>query len=308
MPRLTATPFRRGFTLVELIVSLAILAIVGTLVVRVAMGQQQFHHLASEQMRMRRELRSTMQLVPADLRSISSSGGDIETIAEEALTFRAVIGSSVVCALPSSATIDLPPGTLARTTLTHFSSPPVPGDTVWVFDDSTAIGAEDDRWLPREIVAVTPRTNACLGSPLLDAALDEGKVGTRLTVDASLPASVTEGSGLRITRRTRYQLDAQASGRWYLTRSEFIDGAWTSAAPISGPFEAPTSASGTAGVRFAYFDSLGAAVTSPVDARRIARIDLRLTATGAVSSNLAARGMTATRDSLAFRIALRNRQ
>jgi len=49
-------------------------------------------------------------------------------------------------------------------------------------------------------------------------------------------------------------------------------------------------------------------VTSPVDARRIARIDLRLTATGAVSSNLAARGVTATRDSLAFRIALRNRQ
>lgn len=306
MPRLNPRRPRHGFTLVELIVTLAILAIVGTLVVRVAMGQQRFHHLATEQMRMRRELRTTMQLVPADLRSISSVSGDVDTFSEEGLTFRAVIGSSLICALPTSTAIDLPPAALARTTLTHFASPPLPGDTVWLFDDSTSTGAEDDRWLPITVVGVTPRPSACAGSPFLDPALDAGKTGTRLELERALPASIREGTGLRVTRRTRYQLEAQASGRWYLTRSELIDGAWTEAAPVSGPFTAPTPTPADRGVRFAYFDSVGLAVTN--DARRIARIDLRVRTTGSATSDRAAVGATTTQDSIGFRIALRNRQ
>lgn len=287
--------------------TLAILAVVGTLVVRVAMGQQRFHHLASEQMRLRRELRATMQLIPADLRSISSTSGDVATFSDAAITFRAVIGSSVVCALPSSTTMDLPPTGLARTTLTHFSSPPLPGDTVWAFDDGSSAGAEDDRWVPLAILAVTPLPNACTGSPYLDTTLDAGKVGTRLTLGSASPLSVMEGSGLRFTRRARYQLDPQTSGRWYLARSEVIDGVWTEAAPVSGPFTAPTSAQGR-GIRFAYFDSLGVAITAPEQSRRIARIDLRIMATGIASSSDAARGEPAVHDSIGFRIALRNRQ
>lgn len=308
MPRLNRPASTRGFTLVELIVTLAILAVVGTLVVRVSMAQQQFHHQASEQMRMRRELRATMQLVPTDLRSVSSAGGDIMTFAEAGLTFRAVFGSSVICGTPSSTSIDVPPTGLARTTLTHFASPPLAGDTVWAFDDSTSTGAEDDRWVPLEIVTVTPLPGACSGSPYLDPTLDAGKDGLRLALRSALPATVLPGSGLRFTRPTRYQLDPQASGRWYLTRSEYIDGDWTAAAPVSGPFIPPTTHSGTRGVRFSYFDSTGRTVTDPAQGARIARIDLRLTATGMASSDQAARGSTTTQDSIGFRIALRNRQ
>lgn len=308
MPRLIPPRSPRGFTLVELLISIAILSIVGTLVVRVSMAQQQFHHIATEQMRMRRELRATMQLVPTDLRSISSAGGDISVFTESGLTFRAVFGSAVICARPTATTIDIPPTGLARTTLAHFASPPVPGDTIWAFDDSTSTGAEDDQWIPREIVAVAPLPNACSGSPYLDSVLDAGKVGLRMTVQTSLPDSVRAGSALRFTRPTRYQLDPQPSGRWYLSRSEFIDGEWTAAAPVSGPFTPPTSRAGSRGIRFTYFDSTGQAVTTASDRRRIARIDLRVTATGMASSEQTARGITSSQDSIGFRIALRNRQ
>lgn len=308
MPRLSAPRATRGFTLVELIVTLAILAVVGTLVVRVGMAQQRFHHQAAEQMRMRRELRATMQLVPTDLRSVSSAGGDIMAFAESGLTFRAVFGSSVICSTPSSTIIDIPPTGLARTTLTHFASPPLAGDTVWAFDDSTSSGAEDDRWVPLEIAAVTTLPDACTGSPYLDPALDAGKAGLRLALRSTLPSTIPPGSGVRFTRPTRYQLDPQPSGRWYLTRSEHVDGDWTAAAPVSGPFIPPSSHGGVPGVRFTYFDSTGRTVTDPMQGTQIARIDLRLTTTGMASSDLAAQGTTTTQDSIGFRIALRNRQ
>jgi len=73
MPRLIGVR-RHGFTMVELLVTMAILSVVGVVVSRLMLGQQRFYQRTSEQMGMRRELRSAMSLVPADLRSVSSSG------------------------------------------------------------------------------------------------------------------------------------------------------------------------------------------------------------------------------------------
>ena len=76
--------------------------------------------------------------------------------------------------------------------------------------------------------------------------------------------------------------------------------------PIAGPFLAP-SAAGSGGVRLQMFDSLGAAVGSGGNLRSISRIDLILRGQGASSSGEVA-GKTIPKDSIAFRIALRNRQ
>ena len=109
-------------------------------------------------------------------------------------------------------------------------------------------------------------------------------------------------AGIRFERSTRYSLTAAASGRYYLGRSEYVGGMWGGETPVAGPFDAPGS-----GIRFRFFDSTGVAVNNVANSRRVARIDMLLKATGAsTSGNIG--GGTAVKDSLALRVALRNRQ
>jgi hypothetical protein len=61
-------------------------------------------------------------------------------------------------------------------------------------------------------------------------------------------------------------------------------------------------------MRFAYYDSLGGAVTSLANSRSVSRIDLLLRARGQSSSGRFGTASAENTDSLAFRIALRNRQ
>ncbi|WP_309669074.1 prepilin-type N-terminal cleavage/methylation domain-containing protein [Gemmatimonas sp.] len=305
MPRLTSMR-RRGFTMVEMLVTMTILSVVGIIVSRLMMGQQRFYQRTNEQMGMRRELRSAMNLVPADLRSISSSGGDLTTFNSTSLTFRAVLGASAVCARPSNSALDLPPLNMARNTVTSWYTTPQAGDTVWAFNDSLSRGAEDDVWVPLRITAVSQSAALCPLSPFIDALLDIGKPRFRVTVSPNLPDSIKVGSAIRFTRSARFQLTAQSSGRYYLTRSEYVGGAWQGATAVSGPYEPPSSSNG--GIRFSYFDSLGLAVTNPALGRDVARIDMILRAKGANSSGGVGSSSTSNTDSLAFRIALRNRQ
>ncbi len=292
--------------MIEMLVTMTILSVIGIIVSRLMLGQQRFYQRTNEQMGMRRELRSAMNLVPADLRSISSSGGDLTTFSSSALTFRAVLGASIACARPNNTTLDLPPLNMARSTITSWYASPQAGDTVWAFNDSLSRGAEDDVWVPLRITAVSQSTALCPLSPFTDAVLDAGKPRFRVTLSANLPDSIKVGSALRFTRSARYQLTAQSSGRFYLTRSEYLGGAWQGNTPVSGPYEAPSGSNG--GIRFTYFDSLGLAVTNPALGRSVARIDMILRARGANSSGGVGGSGTRNTDSLAFRIALRNRQ
>jgi type II secretory pathway pseudopilin PulG len=292
-------------TIAELLVTLGIISVLGVVVSQLMMGQQRFYQRTNEQMGMRRELRSAMSLVPADLRSISSSGGDLTGMGNTAITFRAVLGASIICQRVSNTVIDLPPTNMARNTLTAWYAEPAVGDTLWAFNDSLSRGAEDDVWTPLRITGVA-NSNGCTPSPYLDVLLDAAKPRWRLTLSGTLPDSVRAGSAVRITRSTRYQLEPQGSGNYYLTRSEYQSGGWTASTPVSGPYAPPVSGEG--GIRFAYFDSLGVAVNSVAESRRVARIDLLLRAKGDNSSGTFGSKSTTNTDSLAFRIALRNRQ
>jgi prepilin-type N-terminal cleavage/methylation domain-containing protein len=303
MPRLIRS--RRGFSITELLITLGILSVIGLIVSRLMIGQQRFYQRTNEQMGMRRELRSAMSLIPADLRSVSSSGGDLTDLGDDFVQFRAVIGASMICNRASSTQMDIPPLNMARNTLTSWYSRPVSGDTLWVFNDSLSRGAEDDEWKPLRITSVDEGAY-CAPSPYLDATLDAGKPRYRITVAANMGDSVKTGSAIRFTRSTRYTLEQQGSGAWYIHRSEYLASNWTTPVAIGGPYAAPVSGGG--GMRFAYFDSLGAAVNGAANSRRVSRIDLLLRARGQNSSGKFGTPTTENTDSLAFRIALRNRQ
>ena len=293
---------RRGYTVAELIATLTLLGLVGTIVAKLMLGQQRFYHRQTEQTSVRRELRTSLSLLPSDLRSVSSSGGDLTNFDANSVTFRNMLGASVVCSKPNANTMDLPPLNMAHNVLTSWYTQPQVGDSIFAFNEGMARGAEDDSWTGLLITGISQDAALCPGSPYTDAVLDAGKPRFRVTVTPVIPDSVKIGAGIRFERSTRYSLNASASNRYYLSRSEYAGGVWGVPTPVSGPYDSPGS-----GLRFRFFDSLGVEVTNVANSRRVARIDMLLKATGASTSGSLGKG-TAVKDSLALRIALRNRQ
>lgn len=294
---------RAGFTLAELLATMTLLGVIGTVVAKLMMGQQRFYQRQNEQLGVRRELRTAMSIVPADLRGVSSSGGDLIAFDDNSVTFRNVLGASIACAT-GAATLDVPPLNMAGNSLTSWYTQPLPGDSVFVFDEGPLRGAEDDRWVGAAITGYSSSAALCPLSVYTDAVRDATKARYRFVTSPALSATVKVGAGIRFVRSTRYSLSAGPSGKYYLARAEYAGG-WSVPTPVSGPYEPP--AAGGGGVQFAFFDSTGAAVTSVANSRSVARIDLLIRATGASTSGDLGSG-TAVKDSLAFRIALRNRQ
>lgn len=296
---------RAGYTLVELLVTITLLGVIGTIVTRMMLDQQRFYQRTNEQMSIRRELRTAMSMLPADLRSVSSVGGDIISFTASSIRFRATIGASIICAKANANTLDLPPLDMARTTLTTWYTRPEVGDTIFAFR-ADSMGAGGDSWTAHRIVTIAPSTAYCAGSPYIDGTLDAGKERWRVVVQPDVHDSVKVGAAIRFMRSTEYSIVAGASGSYYVGRAEYRGGVWTAPTPIAGPFVAPSVAD-AGGMRFVMFDSTGAQIAPGGNGRAVSRIDLTLRGEGASSSGPVA-GKTEARDSIAFRTALRNRQ
>jgi prepilin-type N-terminal cleavage/methylation domain-containing protein len=299
----TARRRSTGFTLVELIITVTILGVMGTMVAQLMMRQQRFFQRMSDQAQVRRELRTALSTMPTELRGVSSVGGDISAFSSSSISFRSIIGMSFVCERSSSTTIDVPPVNTSRTTTSNWVVLPSSGDTVFALRHDS-LGVKGDFWSAHRITGVSAGAGMCLTSVYTDVLLDAGKSRYRFTVTPALPDSVVAGSALRFTRSARYELARQASGRWYLQRSEVQGGLWTQGIIVGGPFVAPQP-SGASGFALSYFDSTGAALAVGGNSRRIARIDLALRAQGQGGSDPSATMVT---DSVKLSVAMRNRR
>ncbi len=309
MPRLMRGTVRRGMTLPEVLVAIIMLAIVGTGLTRVLVKQQQSYKDLSATAMSKRELRLGASVLPAELRSISSSGGDIMTMAENEITMRAYTGSGVVCARSASGgnQIWLPPTNLARHTLTSFVTPPAVGDTVFIYNENIDKGAVDDQWEKFAITAATTSTGACVGAPYTDPALDPpgSKPRYQYTLDNPLPDSVKVGAVIRFTRPVRYKIYQEASGNWYLGMQQ-NNGSWGTTAPMAGPYRAfQTGDNGNTGLQFRFYDSLGTRITTMTNTASVARADVYLRTLAGTSAIKERNGAT-LRDSVLMRVAIRN--
>ncbi len=306
MPGLKAR--RRGLTLPELLVAMLLLTIVGGGLTRVLLKQQQFYKDASKTAGAKRELRLGASVLPAEFRSISSSGGDILTMSESEVLLRAYIGSAVICAR----TIDdiwVPPTNLARHTLTTYVTRPLVGDTVFLFDEYLERGSQDDRWVQRVITGIDANASDCAGLPYMDPVLDppSTKKRTRYHLDAPIPDSVTTGAVVRFTRPVRYSIYQVPSGAWYLGIQEFASGVWKEPSPLAGPYRPfATGDNSASGLQFRYYDSLGVRIMDMVNKKKdVARIDVFLR-TNAGQSAITERNGSALQDSVLMRVAIRN--
>jgi prepilin-type N-terminal cleavage/methylation domain-containing protein len=311
MPRLKPGMHRRaGLTLPELLVAMLLLAIVGGGITRVMIKQQQFYKDARLTATAKRELRLGASVLPAELRSISSSGGDIMEMSEGEVTMRAYTGTSVICAISGGRDdIWIPPTNLAKHTLTTFisaGSKPQQGDTIFIFNDGPGIGSQDDSWLKRVITGADYAASDCAGAPYTDPVLDATKKRTRYHLDVALPAEVTEGAVVRFTRPVSYNIYQEASGAWYLGIQEYLDGSWGTPAPLAGPYRAFASGDGAqSGLQFRFYDSLGVRITNMANRQDVARMDVFLR-TNVGKSAITERKGADLQDSVLMRVALRN--
>jgi prepilin-type N-terminal cleavage/methylation domain-containing protein len=303
--RLTRRP-RAGFTLIELLVSLVLVVGLGAIMSAMWVGQLRAYGRSTEASAMQRDLRMGLSLLPMDLRAASVQLGDLRLMTDSAITLRATTGSSIACARPDSQTIDLPPAGLAKNVLTSWYTPPVVGDWITVYVSSD-VDPSKDSWRLLQITQWGPApATACVGLPFTDPALDPPATKPRWRVRLSDTLSTTEagpGKPVRFLRLVKYALTKSSTNRWYLSYSDSVAGAWTAAQPVAGPFS-PYAATGS-GIAFSYFDTTGAALVNPLPGARIGRVDVVMRTSARVRQG---KGMVTARDSVALRIALRNRQ
>ena len=311
---------RRGFTLVELLVSLVLLGIVMGAMIAVLGRQQRFYGSATDLMDTRGRMRQALAVLPSDLRALSPSDtlsggpntGDIYAWNDHALEFRSVGGSSTVCWRPAVApltTLRLPPVGLPNA-LTAWLTTPVVGDSLLIFDN-TAI-----RWRAYAITAIAPVSGAA-GCPtgagqFLTAA--QGALSSfSVTVAPALNATIAVGAPVRVFRRVHYELYQETDGRWYLG---FFDCLSTyvnvsrcgSLEPVSGPYKPYSATPGQSGLLFTYYDSTGV-VLDPATAKasHVARIDLTVRAQTQAAIALSGGARAVASDTTRYTIGLRNR-
>jgi type II secretory pathway pseudopilin PulG len=303
---------RRGMTLPELLVAFILLAIVGGGLTRVMIKQQQFYKDARATAGAKRELRLGATVLPSELRSISSSGGDIMIMSEGQVQMRAYTGTSVICAISGGRDdIWVPPTNLARHTLTTYVSSsstarPQSGDTVFIFNEGAQTGSQDDTWDKFWITGQDYAASDCNGAPFTDPVLDATKKRTRFHLNAALPATISVGAVVRFTRPVSYHMYQETSGSWYLGIQEYLGGSWGNASPLAGPFRAYATGDGSqSGMQFRFYDSLGVRITNMANRTQVARMDVYLR-TNAGRSAISERKGVFLQDSVLMRVALRN--
>ena len=299
---------RAGFSLVELIVTLVLFGIVMGAATQAIVRQQRFYRGAGELLEMRTALRQGVTMLTADLRSVYPADGDIYQWTRSRIGFRSVTGSSIICHMPTTTTMVVPPATLVQNnTLTTWLTTPVVGDSVMIYDEGPGVGNDDDLWRRHKITAVTTvnGSNACLPATGYTVAADL-KPSTRFTITPALSATTVTGAALRFFRRVDYQLYQASDSLWYLGASDCLPGRTpecSTVQPVSGPYS-PLSGAATSGLVLTYADSAGVELDpATASAARIARI------------NVIVRGQTTApygstdfqQDSATFVIGLRNR-
>jgi prepilin-type N-terminal cleavage/methylation domain-containing protein len=260
---------RGGFTLLELVVALAVTGLVLLLVSGTSAQQQRALAGAMDAMAGRSELRITASSLAGDLRALSPAAGDIAPgqARDTALQMRGTIATAVVCDTIASRAI-LASAAAELTVLASYTRVPAVSDTLWALDSSAT-------WRPYAIASVQSVPDGACGMGGPQGAGSAGAERVALSfVDAVPPPP---GRPVRITRPVRYSLYKSSDGAWYLGCKDWNTSThkFNTIQPVSGPF---LPASGR-GLRFEYLDADGAPLATPVASlARIAAIRLTLRA------------------------------
>lgn len=293
---------RRGFTLVELMVSvvlLGIIALAGARVLRVVLnttGAQM--GIAAAQ----GEVRVGVTALPQEFReigydSVPASGAvisDIESMAANRIAFRAMRGLGFTCGTPSLTQLTVRKPVLG-------ARGPLLTDGFLLFVESDPSYGLDDQWVPLIVTAIDSAAT-CDGGPAITFSLAEAPELDPVSHTAIAISQVFVGGPIRWFERVEYgPWRDPATGQAYLGYRSLSRGD-PALSPILGPL------TDTTGFALTYYSATGAALdprlTPPRQVRSIG-IELDGATAGAVSLSGSTQRTRAV-SSVATRVALRN--
>ena len=332
MPRLIRV--RRGLSLVEIMVAMVLVGIVGGVIMRVIQRQQRFYQGVNQIVVQRSQLRQATSVLPLDLRALSSVGNDILVASDSSIVFNITVGTGAVCELSGNAAVAIPPEVLASgqniTSWYGYGKPdpknkPKSAYTVYIYNDSSSLGNQDDVWSPFILADVTGDKTKCVAQyttigdvgkerPVLTLKNPTGVPNDPVT-GGPLSQYIGIGAPVRIVKKARYKLFQASDAKWYLGYSDFNASTndFDVLSPVSGPYDAYSSTAGSTGVGFRYYDVDGNEIASGADSTnrsRIARVDLiaRARTSGIIKAAGIQGGVNQQyKDSLAVSVMLRNR-
>ncbi len=295
MPHLT----RRGFSLVELLIAMVLLAIVVTGLYRALMTNQRVYQQQTQVIGLQQNMRAAAAILPQELRELDATEGDITAMSATSLSVRAHRWTGVMCVPPVT-------GLGAGLGLSALTSVPMTIRTQPFFgrgintnidsifvryegDDGTR---KDDGWVIGRVTNAVTTAAAC---PPLGVTPQSGQVMTvNLSFGAlvNFPTSIVNGDPVLGFEPVTYALDSVGSD-WYVVLANS-----SGRQPLIGPVVSN-------GLNFAYYDSTGAVTAVP---GRVARVDITLRAQTAqrIRARSGSNNLVRMVDSVLTSVALRN--
>jgi prepilin-type N-terminal cleavage/methylation domain-containing protein len=181
-------PDRKGFTLIELMVAIVIVAIVGASLASLYTGQLEFQRMEDAMRDSRSSARAALNVLRSDMRMLESGGAVVSAAAED-ITIRVPYSFGIVCASSASDTdVSLLPADTTMYANAGFSG--------WAWRDS---GTGDWTYLEGGIDVSEPGTGSCDAEDV--EVLDGGRV-VRLDPGVN---GLAVGTPVMLFQRIRYR-------------------------------------------------------------------------------------------------------
>jgi prepilin-type N-terminal cleavage/methylation domain-containing protein len=277
---------RRGFTLVELLIGLVLIGIVSAGVYRVLINNQRIYSAQTQRIEMLQNIRAGAAILPAELRELSASEGDIVAMNATGIHIRGMRQLAFLCATPVLGGAN-PVLAVRREPLYGLRDFDVSRDSIFVYYEGNDATRSDDGWVIGRITSVA--------AGVCPDASPAWLLTTNLTFTSpqvSATGNILAGSPVRGFEHVTYRLYNAADGRPYIGLQEGS----STIQPIIGPM-APN------GLTLAYFDSTG----SPTSTRdRVAMIQMTLRAETRQAFRQLDGSIARSIDSVSTWVALRN--
>jgi prepilin-type N-terminal cleavage/methylation domain-containing protein len=283
-PRIRAP--RPGFTLVELIVSLLIFALIGGAIVKTLSTGQRAYDAQVQHIDMQQNVRFAAGLLTGELRELDASDGDIQAMDSVSLRIRSMRQMGIVCSLPVLGGALVGVNVLNAVTfvvrdtlqsIRYFAQ----GDSILVYYEGNSTTRADDSWIAGVLttnVGASALTNCTDGTKYADGTTRKGRLFTaNLYFDQTLtPAqanaagNIPLGAPIRAFQWVTYR-PLKVNNQWYIGFDS--SGASATEQPLVGPL------TDSLGMKFMYYDSLFNRLAPPYDAatrKKVARISIPL--------------------------------